>query len=1210
MPFIQDDIYTVSAGATLYNYWNPFVTKFDTSSFYSWEEDNVPVFDLEERTDFLWEKMGWPTSSIPGLVLSVTGTIDDQISLSSNQFLTIQDAIASLPEVLRFPTLIEVCLDTDLGDIELKDIKCVGEGKLEIVNRAFGVLSGIGDLAQAGATPEGTTKFKSSSTGNFHGAAYDSSCLLTEQNTSDLILSSDNSMAMFMGVPYQSKGGAYYVNTAIGDSSNKLSEAGGVLTYNAPDVTLGSSPYQDTSTDPDPIDSAGTSLKDDYGRGLAVNEKVVGLYAGNTATGIKISNCEGPIWIRGFIVNAATGSLGGSNHVVVNDNGIEIDNSHGITIEDCAVSRAGVAGLRVINSKISLNRRFFASRNYDANTRGANDDHGILAENSHIVFDQNLWPTASISQDNNTQVIGITAQKYGIKLVNSRISGGTNLNALNADGSFVTANTCETSYVLESSVIDLNGTLDSYNSLNGFSCYNSTIKSDTIVAHSHEDTALHLVNSNLEYNKNLTKLTTFSSKTFGNTLAASYYPTKNFFLANGQHIVSKGSSMKPAYTKDSMPNHHTEFTLIDNLKAGFIDDGGSPQSASPGVELNNSEAEFVSLYSRNNISFSEVTKGRHLHITNGSTCTLRGTKSGATLLSNDDNLDAGCNVYVSNNSNLIVAGPTVICDMESSVVCDGNSKVVFGPHYKNGTDYLATQEWSLSDSGNHTSVMVYGIKGCLIANNGSVIQMTDIGHFQESWFESSVSGTDVYLNPDTTSDHALKANFCSAGSFTFLPHTNTVQTPVALKAYNGNTTSKLLSAQSPPRVFTSTTTKSNGQDGYLINVNEFEIDLLSNSQAAIDRWRQVSNGGVCVKALSNSVVDLFNVNFIQGPVNADDVYLDPSQNTTGGCNDLRIWSFAGGSSLKASQLSVSGSYPSSPGYTGPRALYYTDPTLHLESYSCSDVEYTAFMSDPYLSGQRYVPNPPQFTRITVDAINDSTRNLIEEVSGYGYYEDLPLSSLAILDFYGVGCSGCSGIPEASGISPEREYFRAWSVKRFGIGDGEIGFGTPASAIENYGPYRLYLEIDPAARSLMYEGADDSDVDSRPFQTLAQGYFLSASCSATASAMDDWYNSLRVVSTSSFNGVDGSGYALSSFSLSGYFHPSLFCRPNNYNILIDESASNTFANSKNAALPLLGRPKLVDIYRATTTDGGSAANPAAGYGSGFKMTSIFDFGKDI
>ena len=92
--------------------------------------------------------------------------------------------------------------------------------------------------------------------------------------------------------------------------------------------------------------------------------------------------------------------------------------------------------------------------------------------------------------------------------------------------------------------------------------------------------------------------------------------------------------------------------------------------------------------------------------------------------------------------------------------------------------------------------------------------------------------------------------------------------------------------------------------------------------------------------------------------------------------------------------------------------------------------------------------------------------------------------------------------------------------------------------------------------------------------------------------------------------DASGNALPGFVTSGYYHPKNFCLPNNYNVVLDDSASNTFANAKNASLPILGRPKLVEIYRATNKEGGTNSLAAPGCGKGFKTTNIFDIDKNI
>ena len=54
MVFKRQDIYTSSGTVMLQNAWAPYVAKYDTSSFYNWEQDNLPLYDLEERTYENW----------------------------------------------------------------------------------------------------------------------------------------------------------------------------------------------------------------------------------------------------------------------------------------------------------------------------------------------------------------------------------------------------------------------------------------------------------------------------------------------------------------------------------------------------------------------------------------------------------------------------------------------------------------------------------------------------------------------------------------------------------------------------------------------------------------------------------------------------------------------------------------------------------------------------------------------------------------------------------------------------------------------------------------------------------------------------------------------------------------------------------------------------------------------------------------------------
>ena len=135
MPFNHSDLYTVSAGTELFKYYNPFVTKFDSQSFYNFEQDNEPLYDLEERTHYLWEKAtGYGTSAIVGMPLVVSGSLDAN---NRNVFTNLQEAVDSLPSIIRTPTLIEVAVSGMIGGLKLSNIKFAEAGALEIVNRGF-----------------------------------------------------------------------------------------------------------------------------------------------------------------------------------------------------------------------------------------------------------------------------------------------------------------------------------------------------------------------------------------------------------------------------------------------------------------------------------------------------------------------------------------------------------------------------------------------------------------------------------------------------------------------------------------------------------------------------------------------------------------------------------------------------------------------------------------------------------------------------------------------------------------------------------------------------------------------------------------------------------------------------------------------------------------------------------------------------------------
>jgi len=112
-----------------------------------------------------------------------------------------------------------------------------------------------------------------------------------------------------------------------------------------------------------------------------------------------------------------------------------------------------------------------------------------------------------------------------------------------------------------------------------------------------------------------------------------------------------------------------------------------------------------------------------------------------------------------------------------------------------------------------------------------------------------------------------------------------------------------------------------------------------------------------------------------------------------------------------------------------------------------------------------------------------------------------------------------------------------------------------------------------------------------------------------------------------NGRDAGGWGINnsfhSLSSQGFYYCKQFLADNPTQCMLDESASNTFANSKSASLGWSGRPKRVTLYRSRANNAeniGSEAfsgkvidDKATGTprttGIGVKSADIFDLKRD-
>jgi len=1202
MAFVPADLYTVSAGVELYNYWNPFVTKHDSSSFYSWEQDNLPLYDVEERTDFLWEKMGWPTSSIPGLALCVSSSLQEG---NNNVFTSIEDAIAALPNVITMPTLIEVAVSGDLGNLNLKDIKCVGDGKLEIINRVFAPMSQGDGTATLVATTANRKAIENVLDGEFFDTIAATSALSVSLNVGSLF---GDGAVEYNGMSFVTQanrqGGTnhrpdklsvlYHVGTTAYEFLDSATSTLIVNDIAPPGLFFGDARDPDVTQDYVPQGGGQTLIRTEHG-GFDVGGSSLGMFTNNYLRSVKIFNCDGPIYVRGFGVLGATGN-NNPDITYHDDYGISIKNSNGIVIENCGVARCKVGGMYVSNSEVVLNRRFFSGRNYDVNDRAGNTNYGLNAINSTITLSSDTY---SYGYDS---VYMFYQHDYGMHLKNSQLLGG--VNPVNTERcSLRSCYNSQAGIKLVNSVVDLEGYVDVYSNKIGIETVGSELILDGLICQFNDKYGIESDNSKIKYNRKAVDASLNLTQPFGNDAINYNYLTA--FYGNGIHLNLNNSNYSPFLTQD------LDVSCAYSLFAHSV--GYDGLSVKPGINLNNSKAKLVhSRISTANetassykvsISLSPTLPayGAAICAKNNSQVELIGSKNLATVITgpySTSRRDAG--VFVDKGSSCRVSGPFFIGQFGTAMYANAGSEISFTPHYDESTYGFDTEGFDLNDTQNHTSVEVHAYGPCIVADANSVVSMKDLGNAVSKY-------PPILQQSDYLSNHTLQTSALThAGGFCFLPNTptNTVSPPSLDTAFN----SRIQYFEEPHNQFR-------------FDQGAFDTDKLYNyyitdpNTLTHDEFRtKVSTGGPCIKAFGNSVVNVTNVCFHTSDKNTDGIFYD-YLNSPDGCNDLKYWSFAGGSTLNASHVAVSGTYPSYAGYHGPAAVYYNlqDPLGLVPSA----VDFSAFAHFPYgyeaaassLSGTNF--------KLVAGANTDTGTLRTSSPSIYlGKGTNPFVSGLSVLDYFGSGTNIWKNFAINAGGGTGQYLPGAGLLNYSRSGANKLDLDGPYlsptvqlsaiasaawwgsfSGYENTGPFRLYLEPEPYAHNFRYWGASSLN-DNRVYQTVSQGYHLSGPVSSLSGDAANWNPAQFGQTNSLVSGVVTSGM---------YIGVDELVRPENYNIKLDESSAHMFANAKHCSIQFLGRPKMVDIYKSTGNQSGGALNRLAdeNEGAGFKSPHTFD-----
>ena len=768
-----------------------------------------------------------------------------------------------------------------------------------------------------------------------------------------------------------------------------------------------------------------------------LNSKVNGIISNNRLRSIKVSNCDGPIYIRGFIVDAASGTGVGFGNMT--DWGIKVNNTEGLVVEDCGVARAYNGGLLVNNSNITLNRKFFAGRNYKGNTdteRYGNESCGIKALNSTITLSSN--DTFAPGKDT---VFACYQHHYGIDLKNSTITGGT------SNTEFKVCYSMSAGIRMVNSNIEMDGTLDVYTNRVGIDSKDSELVFDKFVCQYNQEAGIRARNSHIYYGKNEFDAAGASYPLVFGFDAIPYLYGCSYF-GNGKHLDLVNSFYEPVIRPDMEGTHANNIFIGCNGSYNQSDPG--KRVGQSGVVLVNSKVKFLNTKFAQGFGADDKTiahlsynfkslmegpvKGVFVNATSNSEVAFIGTQYMATGLIGDRGTVAGSTIagnsgVYANASVVKFSGPTAMYQCGIGVHVDNGSTLEVSPQKRSDGAYDALA-YNLTEGKNHTSLEVHSMLAGLVATRNSNIILRDLGNARNRY---PITSTQFSSSDYAGYDAATSALFNNGGCV-FLPNNS-----VSLCMPGQGTSVALLDDESVPTTYRFT-------GGSLLNGHPYNYYKGGGGILTNGNWsNHLSNGGIAVMATDNSNVDVVNVCFHSDHENKDGIFLE--NDALNKCNHLVIWALARGSSLHAAHLAVSGAYPSEPGYTGPTATYFSGLT---------------YTKDSALYG--------------VSAENNLSSGLSDT------------STLSILDFFG------SGVQVSAGILSD-ELNRGWSGRRWGLSSY---YG--ASSFENAGLFRLYFDTESHARNLVYLSGTGATLgaipnDNRPWQVMAQGYMLSGPCSS-------------------------------------------------------------------------------------------------------------------
>jgi len=434
-----------SGGEDITEIFDTEVTKYGAQQFYNWEQDNIPIVELENRTNALYTAVaaagaaqstyspgvggraavGGPASlsnSISGGITLVLSSVADK---KNGVYSNLYELISTIPKNIKNPILVEICTYGNLGLLNLADFKTEGAGSLEIVNRnygnCFGGLSGtntvsavesVGDFSDVYGTTTQTLITSVSSYDMFNdvSSAQSSKTSVICYNVSGW----NHNYRCFALQDFRTNDKLGPINFSYGG----LNGIGGNFPFTRAGSDTGTygftlSAYSAkfdhsiSSLDAKPAteNGHGTGLKSNF-----VDYPTVGVSAnscayGNYFTRVNVNNCTGnSIRLTNLMVDSFSSSGVNLKHRATA--GFDINNSR-VELQGTASVRNRYYGYKFNNSTVSVSKGMIAYRNYPitAGVRGVSANEiegnlpficsgvGLYAANSTIAFDSVYRPS-------------------------------------------------------------------------------------------------------------------------------------------------------------------------------------------------------------------------------------------------------------------------------------------------------------------------------------------------------------------------------------------------------------------------------------------------------------------------------------------------------------------------------------------------------------------------------------------------------------------------------------------------------------------------------------------------------------------------------------------------------------------------------------------------------------------------------------------------